>query len=359
MTDAARISLHTRWRRAGTVLRRDDGGGWGSAVVGDPCVVRDDEAGVWRMFLFALPPGHGQAVCAGDPLDPSAWQFAGPLTFTNPDNLAGDGAFKPFVVLDASAPGRAARIGGRHALLVVTDSRAKVVQRAWSASLAGPWTLEPGVLIGRGNGADFDAQHVDAVSAYHFSERGEVLYFYMGTPLHPQPCALSPYGSSQGAAVERVAGRARDGGEAEHAPAVRKLGPILRPSGRAGHWAAGWVGGLQLLPGREHRWVAVVNASPTAPDPADTSLWREEPPPSLGGFAWCDEEWPVEGWRWADEPFERIEDVPAGARARGEGTNLWRHYALAAGARIGLFYNSGEYFAEQLYLKVAASKSGE
>jgi hypothetical protein len=85
-------------------------------------------------------------------------------------------------------------------------------------------------------------------------------------------------------------------------------------------------------------------------------LWREEPPPSLGGFAFCDETFPVRGWQWSDEPFEWIEDVPADARAQGEGTNLWRHYALiSSDGRAAVFYNSGAYFAEQLYLKVSAS----
>jgi len=149
--------------------------------------------------------------------------------------------------------------------------------------------------------------------------------------------------AAQGAAVERIGG------------ALRKLGPLLRPCATRGHWASGWVGGLQLLPGREHRWVAVVNASPTPPDPQDESLSREEPPPSLGGFAVCDEDNPVCGWHWLDAPIERIEDIPPVAREAGERVNLWRHHALPlADGRLALFYNSGDYFAERLFLKVSS-----
>ena len=53
-----RIQIPESWQRGGLVLRGEDSG-WGGFVVGDPCVVRDEEAGIWRMFLFVLPPGHG------------------------------------------------------------------------------------------------------------------------------------------------------------------------------------------------------------------------------------------------------------------------------------------------------------
>jgi hypothetical protein len=336
------VRIPVAWRRRGRVLA-DDPAGWGAVVTGDPCIAYDDDTKQWRMFLFALPPGHGQAVCEGDPANARAWHFDGPLTFTNPERIAEHGAFKPFVVLDPHRPGHAARIGDRYALLFVSDPAAKIVRRAWSERLAGPWTIESQALIGRGEGGEFDAKHVDAVSGYYFPERDEILYFYMGYPETAQPQPASPFGSAQGAAVEPVGGT------------LRKLGPVLRPCDTPGHWAAGWVGGLQLLPAREHRWVAVVNASPTPPDPSDESLWREEPPPSLGGFAVCDEPYPVRRWRFLDEPIERIEDIPPTARAQGERVNLWRHHALPlAGGLLALFYNSGDYFAEKLFLKVSA-----
>lgn len=354
------IEIPSTWSRRGLVLRGEDGG-WGGFVIGDPCVVRDDEAGAWRMFLFALPPGHGQATCTGDPADADAWRFEGPLAFTNPEALGDSSAFKPFVVLEAGRPGRAARIGGLFALLIVVGHEAKQVRRAWSRRLAGPWTVEDGVLLPRGSGSDFDARHTDAPSGYVFEDRGEVLYLFMGYPLVAQPHARSPLGSAAGAAVERLVdaaarGRATLDGDRLPAPDVRKLGAVLNPSEEPGHWAGGWVGGMQLLPGRHHRWIALANASPTPPRADDGSLSREEPPPSLGGFATCDEDFPVKGWRWGDAPIEWTGDVPELAREAGEAVNFWRHHALPLGdGRLAVFYNAGDYFQEKLFLKVSGA----
>jgi hypothetical protein len=136
---------------------------------------------------------------------------------------------------------------------------------------------------------------------------------------------------------------------------ARKLGMYLPPVPQKGHWASGYFGGFQILPGKTHRWVAVLNASPTPPSVDDTSVAREEPAPSLGGWAWCDEEWPVTNWHLEPEPMEWIENLPADALANGEGTNLWRQHALALpDGRVAVYYNSGYYGKEQLYLKVSA-----
>ncbi len=336
--------IPTDWQRGGLVIPRGSdrqGGG----VAGDPCIVWDETIGGWRMVLFYSPPGHAQAVCrTPDDVGPGRWELEGPLTFTNPEDLLGGRTHKPFYVLDAARPGHAACLDGRYLLLLVSyRERHKVVQRAHSTALAGPWTVEPGPLIDVGPADAFDADHVDAVTGYWFADRREFLYCYMGYPLAPQPWPTSPFGSAQAAAVQAL-------GEA----GVRKLGVILPPCEVAGHWASGWVGGLQLLPGREHPWVAVCNASPTAPRPQDGARHRQEPPPSLGGFASCTEAWPVSGWHWCPEPLEWIEDLPAAALAQGEGVNLWRQYVLGLpDGRWALFYNSGTYGQEQLYLKMA------
>jgi len=93
---------------------------------------------------------------------------------------------------------------------------------------------------------------------------------------------------------------------------------------------------------------------PSAPRADDTDISREEPPPSLGGFAVCDEEFPVSGWRWTDSPIERTGDVPTQAQAGGEIVNFWSHHALVLeDVRIALFYNAGDYFHEKLFLKTA------
>ena len=351
-----RSLLFAAWRHAGPVLPRNPhAGGYGSQVVGDPCIVWDKEIagrdglGGWRMLLFADPPGHGQAICR-TPLEvgPGHWEFTGPLRFTNPEAILGGFTHKPFIVQDPYAPNRAARIDGRYCLLSVSlRAGQKVVQRAWAAHLAGPWTLEPEPIITPGAPDAFDAKHADTISGYYFPERGAILYYYKGYPLQAQPWPTSPYGAARGAAVEQIG----SGG-------VSKLGPMLPPCAIPGHWASGWVGGLQLLPGASmgvaHRWVAVLNASPTAPDPANPAIWRDEPAPSLGGFAWCDEDWPVQGWQWMPVPLEWVDALPAEAIAAGEGVNLWRHHLLVLpDGRFALFYNSGPYGREQLYLKLA------
>jgi len=288
------------WTRCGLVLAHRQNGK-GLDVIGDPCIVWDATISGWRMFLFADPPGHGQAICMSrSDVGPGNWQFLGPLPFTNAELLPGGHTHKPFVVMDPYHPNHAARIEGQYCLVTVNSfAGQKVVQQAWADQLTGPWTLTGNILIPLGERTTFDDKHVDAVTGYYFAERNEILYFYMGYPASPQPNRMSPYGSAQAAAIQRV-------GEGT----ATKLGVVLPPHETPGHWAAGWVGGLQLLPGKQHRWIALLNASPTAPDPADRSISREEPPPSLGGFAVCDEEWPVRGWRWCPQPIEWIQDIP-------------------------------------------------
>lgn len=333
------------WKRCGLVLARDERAE-NSSVAGDPCIVWDAALPGWRMVLFYDPPGHAHAICRSkEDIGPGRWQKVGPLEFTNPGDLAGKTTHKPFIIMEANRPNVAARINGRFWLVTVSQrSGHKVIQRAQAERLGGPWTVERGMLIDTGAAADFDSKHADAVSAFWFPERDEILYFYMGYPATPQDRKLSPYGSAQAAAAQKS-------GEA----AARKLGLVLAPCQQAGHWASGYVGGLQLLPGARHRWIAVVNASPTAPNPADGAIYREEPPPSLGGFAYCDEDWPVQGWKWCPEPIEWIEDIPADAREAGEGVNLWRQHILCLpGGRMALFYNSGSYGKEQLYMKLSA-----
>jgi hypothetical protein len=156
-----RNDIPRSWRRAGIVLQRSLEGP-GSSVIGDPCIVRDDDIDGWRMFLFFDPPGCGQAICPQKlDAEPGHWKMEGPLVFTNPQDI-------------------------------------------------------------------------------------------------------------------------------------------------------------------------------------------------LGGFAFCDEEWPVCGWQWLPDPIERIEDIPPQAAALGEGTNLWRQHILALpDGNMALYCNSGFYGKEQLFMKIA------
>ena len=336
----AGFAIPSAWSRRGVVLerKRSDGG-----VSGDPCIVWDETIPGWRMVLFYDPPGHAQAICTNrDDLGPGQWKLEGPLPVTNPQAVGG--FHKPFIVMDPDHPNQAAKVDGRYWLLVVSFKDGhKQVQRAWAEKLAGPWTFEPQPIIPPGTETDFDAKHTDAVTGYYFPERKEFLYFYMGYPRRAQPRKVSPFGSAQAVATQTLG-----------QTVATKRGVVLEPCQQAGHWASGWVGGLQLLRGSGHRWVAVLNASPTAPDPGQKAVWTEEPPPSLGGFAWCDEEWPVQGWHFAPEPIEWVKDIPKPALDAGEGFNLWRQFIhVLPDGRAALFYNSGYYGREQLYLKVS------
>jgi hypothetical protein len=329
------------WTRRGLILERQKDK-QGSGVSGDPCIVWDEAINGWRMVLFHDPPGHAQAICLNhDDLGPGQWKFEGPLPVTNPKVVGG--FHKPFIVMDPARPNHAAKIDGRFCLLVVNFKNGhKQVQRAWSDKLAGPWTFEPEPIIPPGTGDDFDAKHTDAVTGYYFPQRKEFLYFYMAYPAKAQPRKISPFGSAQAVATQKFDEKS-----------ATKRGIILNPSHDSLDWASGWIGGLQLLRGAEHRWVAVINASPTAPDPGKRDVWTEEPAPSLGGFAWCDEEWPVRNWHFAPEPIEWVKDIPKEALDAGEGYNLWRQFIhILPDGRAALFYNSGYYGREQLYLKV-------
>jgi hypothetical protein len=341
-TDPLRgFTIPHSWNRRGLILERQQDEK-GSGVSGDPCIVWDDVINGWRMVLFHDPPGHAQAICLNhDNLGPGQWKFEGPLPVTNPKDVGG--FHKPFIVMDPAHPNYAAKIDGRYCLLVVSFKDGhKQIQRAWSDKLAGPWTFESDPIIPPGSGDDFDAKHTDAVTGYYFPERKEFLYFYMGYPAKAQPRKLSPFGSAQAVATQKLDQKT-----------ATKRGIILSPSHDGADWASGWIGGLQLLPGIEHHWVAVINASPKAPDPGKRDVWTEEPAPSLGGFAWCDEDWPVRDWHFAPDPIERVKDIPKDALDAGEGFNLWRQFIhVLPDGRAALFYNSGYYGREQLYLKV-------
>lgn len=332
------------FRREGLVLPRSREGE-GHAVVGDPCVVWDEAAGSWRMVLFFFPPGHAESVSRTADSAPGSWSSPVPLRFANPERFYGDGTHKPFIVQDPYRPGHPAFVEGHYWLYTVDmvgDGQEKHIHRARATELGGPWLLDEEIAVPRGDAGAFDELHVDVASAFYFPESGEFACFYMGYPLRPRvDLPRNPFGSSIGLALQRPSeGRAR------------KQGIVLDPADVPGHWAGGYLGGIQILPGLSHRWIGVVNGSPSKPS-HDGSLTAEEPAPSLGGLAYCDEPLPFQGWRLADAPFEWIDELPAEALEWGEGTNLWRHHALVAGDSVRIFYNSGSYGAEQLYSKVA------
>lgn len=337
--DASRlVAGGERWRRMGrVVLPRGPAGSFDSGIVGDPCIVWDDAVGTWRMFYFALGEsfvGTGVAVARSPhEVDAGDWSKAGRLPI---EGALADHAHKFWVLTDPRRPGHAARIDGEHvAFFTVFAGGAKAVGRARAAQLAGPWRTDaqPVILPGRADACD--ARGADAVTAYWFAERGCALLFYMAYPDQPQAeQPASPLGPCQAVAI-------LEPGAAE----AEKLGPILRPGG----WCRGWIGGLQLLPGEDAGWVGLLNGSPTP-----VHEGHGEPDPSLGGWARSARPFPDGGWALdrAHSPIERPDQLSDAERQTGESTNFWRHHLLALpDGRARIYYNSGEYGAEQIYAR--------
>ena len=305
-----------RGTREGVVIERQTHGRKSLDVRGDPCIVWDEAIHGWRMVFFYSPPGHGQAVCLN--LDDSGlgkWTLEGPLPVVNPEAV---GWFhKPFIVMDPDHPNCAAKIEGRYCLLVVGSNKngQKQIQRAWSEKLGGPWKFEPDPLIPLVAGNDFDART---------HRRGDRLLL-----LRPQGVLVFLHGISL---PRNSRGRSVPSGRRRrcNAKAGREARDEARRRARA--VPAGWSLGVGL--GRRLATPARTRASldcgsqcfADCAGPGKKTIWTEEPPPSLGGFAWCDEKWPVRGWHFAAKPIEWVKDIPKPARDAGEGYDLWRQF---------------------------------
>ncbi len=339
------------WQHLGPALLRGGPGSPDESVTGDPCIVWDEKADAWRMFYFGQRHERGmekncvmQALSDGrDGVGPGQWRKCGPIEYVNPEALPGD-AHKPYLLMDAHRPNHAAVVGGLYHLFVVIwqDGR-KHVYRAKAPLLKGPWRFDAAPVITPGEGAAFDAYHQDTVTAFYFPERAGTLLYYKGYPLLPQAdTPASPYGSRTAAAW------LPDG-----QPVAEKLNQVLLP-GDLSTWYGGWTAGLQLIPADGGGWWALMNASPTPPAPVSQEPNMREPAPSLGGFAYTLEAFPVSGWHFSPEPITTIEALPPEAAAMGEGVNLWRHHLLFTKGYAYLFYNSGSYGNEQMFVRRAA-----
>lgn len=339
------------WEHLGCALERGEPGSPDASVTGDPCIVWDEDMNAWRMFYFGQRHAAGAEVnCVMHALSmgahgvgPGQWTKCGPITYTNPQALPGD-AHKPYILMDAYNPNRAAKIHGDYVLyMVLWETGHKRIYRAHAASLAGPWTFEEPPVLSLGSPEAFDGYHVDTVSAYHFADRGETLLLYKGYPTVPQTDTLgSPYGSRSAAAW------IPDG------QATAERGNVLLCPDTHGAWYGGWVGGMQLIPAEDGGWWALCNASPTPPKSVDEEPDMREPAPSLGGWAKTTAQVPVAGWVFEREPITMIENLPLKAIEAGEGVNLWRHHLLITGdGNAYLFYNSGPYGSERLFVRRA------
>jgi hypothetical protein len=327
-------------------------GAYDASVVGDPNIVWDEALARYRMFYFAQRHVDGREenrnACAisrsDDEVGPGDWTKLGPVEFTNPE-LLGTNGHKAFVVLDPYRPHIAARIQGKHWMVqAVYKGYNKTIWLATADSLAGPWTVSPEPVIDLGTEASFDGYNCDSPTAYWFAERKEVLVFYMGYPVWPQRDQPgSPFGSSPGVAAMSPSDRV-----------ATKLGKIMSPSPKPGHWTFGWVATPQIFKAVGPGWFGLLNASPTPPVSVEEEPAMREPAPSHGGWIHTPEEWPVKGWRAFDSPIEWIDEITAEARKNGEGTNFWKHQMLVQpDGTVYLYYHSGPYGQERLFGKRA------
>jgi len=341
----------TNWQRLGIAIERGDPEAFDGSVTGDPCIVWDGDINRYRMFYFAQCHKNGKeinaiahAVAQPGMTIPNRWEKLGPVVYHNPGALLGD-AHKPWVMMDPYRPNVPVKVQGRFWLFAsIWHNSTKRIQLATAETLSGPWEVRSEPVIDLGNRDAFDHYHNDTVTAYWFEDSTRILLFYKGYPARPQPDqSHSPYGSSSAAAVMSIEGHK-----------ALKLGKILAPDPDPRHWLAGWVGGIQMFPAAKGGWYGLLNGSPTPPRPIEVEPEMREPAPSLGGWAYTPEAWPVAGWRPEDPPIERIEDIPADACANGEGTNIWRHHGFVSpDGRLYLLYNSGAYGQEKMFLRAA------
>jgi hypothetical protein len=315
-------------------------------------VVWDPERACHHMFYFAQHRsgghevnGNAHAVSTGG-IGPGAWLKQGPLVYANPEALCGD-THKPWILMDPYHPNRAVRVDGKYWLFTVSfRGTNKVIQAAIAPILDGPWQVMPDPVVDLGDENAFDGYHVDAVSAYWIETQGNIAIFYMGYPRRPQSeQPNTPYGASNAVALLQPGERT-----------ARKVGKTVWPSPDPGHWTAGYVGGLQIFPAAHGGWYGILNASPTPPASIEHEPNLREPAPSLGGWAYTPERYPLSGWQAMEEPIEWIEDIPAQAAMAGERVNLWRHHIVILPDRsMYLFYNAGSYSDERMFGRYVAS----
>jgi len=343
----------TAWERLGQVMERGKPGDFDSSVTGDPCIVWDNERACYHMFYFAQNHEGGKeincdahAISSGG-IGAGVWQKQGPLIYSNPGDLFGN-THKPWILMDPHHPNQAVRVDGKYWLFTVSwRGPHKVIQGAMADSLDGPWQVIHEPIVDVGDEYAFDGYHVDAVSAYWFEQQKEILIYYMGYPLHPQSDQPnSPYGASNAVAVLRPGERT-----------AQKLGKTVRPSPNSIHWTAGYVGGLQIFPAVQGGWYGILNASPTPPASINKEPTMREPAPSLGGWAYTPEDFPIKGWQAMEEPIEWINDIPEQALKAGEGVNLWRHHiVIVPDHSMYLLYNTGSYSNERMFGRFIPTK---
>lgn len=338
------------WEPIGRPFLRGEAGEFDHGVTADPCIVWDEDNQKWLMYYFAEAGAvSGFCLNAGMAVSKSAtdvgglgdWVKLGKAKFANPEALWTNNPHKPWILMDPYRPNHAAKIDGRYHLFFVNlIGRLRVIQRAESDSLYGPWVVQKEPILKPDRLDAFDGYWCDTITAYWFAERGTILLFYKGYPQYPQADQLrSPMGSSAAAAVMAPADKT-----------ATKLGRIIAPSNRPSSWYAGWVSTLQIIPAKDGGWYGLTIASPTPPASVTSQPYMREPCPSLGGWAYCPEPFPDRNWRMEDRPIQWVNELSEKAFEMGERVHLFRHHLLMLGeGDYYLYYNSGAYSDERLF----------
>jgi len=344
------------------VLKRSQGKAYDSRVVGDPCIVWDDEVGTWRMFYFAggyTPDGRrrvGTGVAlskSAEEVGPGDWIKQGPVQIVDETAFLNPlGWHKWWIVLDPQQPNRAAKIENKYWAVFTVGVKShksgesnKHIQVAYSDRMGGPWHVRNQAILSP-DAEGFDGKHCDTPTAYWFAERNEVIVFYKAYPKVRQDSQPgSPFGS--GTVIARWH-PARECAE--------KIRPIQRP-GTGDAWNQGWMSTPQIFfDSQEKRWYGLINGSPTPP--VDDS--HREPAPSLGGWVickagqWLDGDWEPDTQH---SPFLFPKDLTGAQIEAGLGVNFWRHHLLVTpGGQTRIYFNSGKYGTEQMYSLIGRVK---
>ncbi|TRX62037.1 hypothetical protein FNH22_01560 [Fulvivirga sp. M361] len=335
------------------VLTRSDENGFDSHVVGDPCIVWDEEIHTWRMFYFAmgraedgeelLSTGMAKSKSAEE-IGPGDWEKLGQVEISNPEDFTYEiGWHKWWVIMDAYKPNRAAKIEEKYWSVFTCTTpneqggKNKFIQVAFANRLAGPWTVVKQPVLSPDENW-FDGLHCDTPTAYWVKDENKVAIFYKAYPKYAQQEQKeSEFGSGTVLAWWHPS-RA----EAEKVK-------ILQRPGQSKAWNQGWMSTPQVFYDKHNKqWYGLINGSPTSP--ADES--HREPAPSLGGWVISGPEGLESLWSpdTVNSPFRYPEDLNQAELDGGIGVNFWRHHLLATpGGKARIFFNSGQYGTEQMY----------
>jgi len=332
------------------VLPRGPENSFDYKVVGDPCIVWDQDINTWRMFYFASGSQGSQTGIAvsksSEEIGPGDWEKLGEIQYTNPEaKMNPRSGHKFWVVMNPYKSNHAAKIKGKYWGIFGSSTPNKYLQVASAEKLSGPWTIREKPILSPDENF-FDGKHCDTPSAYWFEEENYVAIFYKGYPKYSQKRAQpeSPFGSGTILAYWHP----------DDSIAV-KVNVLMRP-GQTNAWNQGWFSTPMIFYDKKNEyWYALINGSPTPP--VDES--HREPAPCLGGWVICSGDWIDSEWYpdTVNSPFLNIDELTQAEKEAGLGVNFWRHHLLATPkGKLRIFFNSGEYGKEQMYSFVAQQK---